>query len=131
MNRTSMILSGLLLLCLVSAAIARFGHGREDPLPRLTIEVLNGCGEEGAAAASAQKLRSLGQDVVQVADLGRQDYAHCLLVDRRGRPWLTRRLASRLGGLLVVLERKPDAEADLTLIVGRDYATALHLKPGL
>ena len=131
MNRTAIILGGLLLLCVVSAAIARFGRHREEPLPRLTVEVLNGCGVEGAAADTAQKLRSMGQDVVQVADLGRKDYPHSLLVDRRGRPWLTRRLASRLGGLLVVLERQKDAQADLTFIVGKDYATALHLKPGL
>jgi len=131
MSRTSVILTGLLLLCLVSAALARFGRHHEEPLARLTIEVLNGCGEEGAAAATAQKLRSLGQDVVKVADLGRKDYDHSLLVDRRGRPWLTRRLASRLGGLLVVLERRSDAEVDLTFVVGKDYAAALKRKPGL
>ncbi len=131
MSRTSLILGGLLLLCLASAAIARFRHHEEPPLARLTIEVLNGCGEEGAAAATAQKLRGLGQDVVKVADAERKDYDHCVLVDRRGRAWLARRLARRLGGMLVVLERSAGADADLTLIVGRDYAKIPGSKTGL
>jgi hypothetical protein len=130
-SRTSFILGGILLLCLASAAIARFRHHQEAPLARLRIEVLNGCGEEGAAAVTAQKLRSLGQDVVKVADAGRKDYDHCVLVDRRGRAWLARRLARRLGGVLVVLERRAGADVDLTLIVGSDYAAIPGPKTGL
>jgi len=130
-SRTSLSLGGLLLLCVIPAAVAHFRHHEEAPLARLTIEVLNGCGEEGAAATTAQKLRSLGQDVVKVADAERKDYDHCVLVDRRGRAWLARRLARRLGGILVVLERRAGADADLTLIVGRDYAKIPGPKPGL
>jgi hypothetical protein len=126
MNRTAALLAGLLVLCLLSAAVARLRHRPHAPLARLTIEVLNGCGEEGAAAEAARQLRSLGQDVVKVEDADRLDYPQCVLVDRSGRPWLARRLAHRLGDMLVVLERRADTAVELTLIVGKDHAAHLR-----
>jgi hypothetical protein len=87
----------------------------------MTVEVLNGCGEDQLAARVATALRAMGQDVVMVGDAGTHDHARSVLVDRRGKAALTRRLAQEMHGILVVLDRVEDAPADVTLILGRDY----------
>ena len=87
----------------------------------MQIEVLNGCGVEGLASRSAAHLKSLGQDVVRVDDT-EQSYPRTLLIDHAGRPWRARRLAERLGGVLVVLEEVAEPRSDITLILGADHA---------
>ncbi len=130
MRRTAWILAGVLLVFALSAAWALWPRGGTAPLPRLKIEVLNGCGTEGLAAATAQRLRDLGQDVVEVADADRHDYDRTVLIDRGGRPWLTRRLARRLGGVTVILERRADSPVDAILILGRDHERYLSHRWG-
>ncbi len=125
MSRTTWVLGLVLLAFVVSAGWALFSRSTEPPLPRLRIEVLNGCGEEGLAASTAQRLRDLGQDVVKVADADRHDYDRCVIIDRGGRPWLSRRLARRLGGITVILEREATADVDVTLILGKDHGRYL------
>jgi hypothetical protein len=127
-NRVAWVLAVALGLCLVSVGVSLLRRPAPEPLPSMTVEVLNGCGVEGLAARTARTLRALGQDVIRVDDAERQDHVRTLLVDRRGRPRLARRLAQRLSGEgpapLVVLERLEDPPADLTLILGRDRARA-------
>ena len=130
MNRTALLLGVLLLACLISLGWSLLRRPQEAPLPSLRVEVLNGCGEEGLAADTAQRLRDLGQDVVRVADADHHAYERCVLIDRGGRPWLARRLAERLGEVLVVLERTEESEVDLTLILGKDHSRALTASTG-
>jgi hypothetical protein len=117
--------TGLLLIALAasmgSVAWALWHPWREVPLPALRVEVLNGCGENQLASRAAAALRGLGLDVVSVGDADREDYPRTILVDRAGKPALTRRLAAALGPVLVVLERVDDPVADVTLILGRDH----------
>jgi crotonobetainyl-CoA:carnitine CoA-transferase CaiB-like acyl-CoA transferase len=129
-NRTAVFLGIILVACAASLGWSMLRKTPTPPLPTLRVEVLNGCGEEGLAASTAQRLRDLGQDVVRVADADHHDYARCLLIDRGGRPWLARRLAERLGSVLVVLEREDGSEVDLTLILGRDHSRALAAPDG-
>lgn len=130
MNRTALLMGVVLVACVVSLGWSVLRQPSEPALPSLRVEVLNGCGQEGLAANTAQLLRDMGQDVVRVADADHHDYEHCVLIDRGGRPWLARRLAERLGGVLVVLEREAGSEVDLTLILGNDYSRALEPRSG-
>ena len=125
MSRTAILLGVVVTACALSLAWALLRQPVETAMPSLRVEVLNGCGEEGLAASTAQLLRDLGQDVVRVADADHHDYERCVLIERAGRPRLARRLAERLGGVLVVLEREEGSEVDLTLILGKDHPTAL------
>jgi len=120
--RAKGLLLGFLGLALVSTGLAVLRRPSPAPLPTLRVQVLNGCGEAGLAARVGAHLRTLDQDVVEVDDAAHHDHAQTVLVDRGGRPDLTRRLARALGGPLVVLERDPAVDADATLILGADHA---------
>jgi len=120
-TRTTGVLLIALAASLASVAWALWYRPRPMPLPALRVEVLNGCGENQLASKAAAALRGLGLDVVNVGDADRDDYAQSLLVDRAGKPALTRRLAAALGPVLVVLERVDEPTADVTLILGRDH----------
>jgi hypothetical protein len=98
-------------------------------VPSLQIEVLNGCGEAGAAQKTAERLQGLGHDVLVVGDAPRDDYDRTIVIDRRGRDRITREFARRIGPCPVILEFVPDAGADLTLILGSDWRD-LGLFPG-
>jgi hypothetical protein len=92
-------------------------------VPTLRVEVLNACGENGLARRAARQLQELRQDVVGVDTWVDHEFATSFLVDRRGKPALTRRLAERLGPCTVILERTEDARADVSLVLGRDWAS--------
>lgn len=121
----------LLLILLVAVGVLSAGwavwHSQDPPpLASLRIEVLNGCGADGLAGEFATVLRGMGQEVVRVDDAEHHDHPQTLLIDRRGRPVLTRRLAARLGDLPVLLERTEEARVDVTVILGAD-APSLHV----
>ena len=120
--RVKVAILAFLGLALISSGLAILRRAPAVPLPPLRVEVLNGCGEAGLAARVSSRLRTLGQDVVLVDDATHHGYAWTVLIDRQGRPDLTRRLAQALGGPQVILEREATPEADVTLILGADYA---------
>lgn len=115
----------LLILALavgaLSAGWALLEDEIEPPVAPLRIEVLNGCGEPQLAARVARRLRQLGQDVRDERNAPRGDHERSVLIDRRGRPQVTRRLARALGGIPVVLERREDSTVDVSLLLGQDY----------
>ena len=122
MNAVRIVLIVLVGLCLVSAGFAVLGRAHGDaPLPTLQVEVMNGCGVDGLARRAARGLQELRQDVVGVDTVRDHAFATSFLIDRRGKPRLTRRLAERIGPCRVVLERTDDARADVTLVLGSDW----------
>lgn len=122
MRTTRIVLLLALGVALASTGWSLIDRGRRPPLPRLRVEVLNGSGEAGLAGRAAQHLRELGQDVVEVDNAEHQAFDRTLLVDRAGKPALSRRLAERLGTVQLVLERVVDPAADVTLVLGRDWS---------
>jgi hypothetical protein len=119
--RTTVVLAIALGVSLASVAWSLWHRPRTVPVPAMRVEVLNGCGENQLASRVATALRSWGLDVVAVGDASRHDHVESLLVDRAGKPALTRRLAEELGDVQVVLERLEEPRADATLILGADY----------
>jgi hypothetical protein len=101
----------------------------EPPVAPLRVEVINGCGEPRLAARAARRLRQLGQDVRDERNAQRSDHERSVLIDRRGRPQLTRRLARALGGVPVILERSEGSTVDASLLLGRDHGRFELLAP--
>lgn len=121
MSRTGIVLLAVLGLCLASVGWSLLKPAHPRPLPPLQVEVWNACGVDGLAQGAAGRLRALGQDVVAVGDFG-EILPRSVLLDRRGRPGLSRRLASRIGPLPLLLERLEEPTADVTLVLGADHA---------
>ncbi len=87
----------------------------------LTIEVLNGCGEAGAADQAADILRRAGFQVVRTANADHFHYRTDLVVARG----VTRERALPVGQWLeaqVVEQRRPESAVDVTVIVGKPPA---------
>ena len=117
---TLLVAIGVLLL---SAGVAALVSRPAETVPTLQVEVFNACGVDGLAARAGRRLQELRQEVVAVETWGGHEFATSFLIDRRGKPALTRRLAREVGPSRVVLERTEDARADVTLVLGHDWAS--------
>ena len=86
------------------------------------VEVLNGTSVEGLGQRSADRLLASGYEVTRVADAG---YMHdsSRIIDHVGWPTQAKRIAKLLNCGRVVRHGKPNEWADITVIVGRDYAS--------
>jgi hypothetical protein len=113
----------------LSAGWALLEDEVEPPVAPLSIDVINGCGEPQLAARAGRRLRQLGQDVRDERNAPRNDHQRSVLIDRRGRPQLTRRLARALGGVPVILERRDGSGVDVSLILGQDHERFALLAP--
>jgi len=109
-------------LCGLSVGLAAIEDEPEPVLAPMSVEVLNGCGRDQLGAQVAAQLRAMGQDVRSVTNAGKIDQARTVLIDRRGRPRLSERLARSLGGVPLLLERIDSPAADVTLLLGADFA---------
>jgi LCP family protein required for cell wall assembly len=95
------------------------------PAPGLpTVEVLNGSGIAGAAQKVAEILREQGYQVVNVTNAESYNYETSEIICHKS--GLTGVEAiSRIVGSRSVTEEESASSADVTLIVGRDYASSL------
>jgi hypothetical protein len=140
-GRLGALLAGLTLLAvgvLLGSALAGWGDRRRagdsadqasvpydisvgDQERRISVEVLNGAGDAGAASEVTERLRSLGFDVKTYGNAGRFDYPSTLVLDRSGRAGAARDVARALGG--VELRSEPDSTLylDATVILGKDW----------
>jgi hypothetical protein len=98
-----------------------------DPGPRLgpagrviRVQVLNGSGEEGAAARTASHLRSGGYHVVEVRNADRFDYFATLVVARTEDGTAAREVARFLGRPPVLRQAWNSDLAEVTVVIGRD-----------
>lgn len=110
-------------LLLISAGVAAIATRPEAPLPSLRVEVYNACAVNGLAARAGRALQELRQDVVTVETWPGHEFATSFVIDRRGKPALTRRLAAQIGPCPVVLERTDGGDADVTVVLGHDWAS--------
>ena len=133
----SVVVLGLAAITLLYAFVARSFLPHEEAeaaKPRaadgdiLQIEVRNGCGVSGLAAAATTFLRQAGYDVVEVGDHSRFDIEKSMVVDRVGDLEAAREIAATLGMPIeqVGQEIRADLYLDASVILGRDYQ---QLKP--
>ncbi len=93
----------------------------------IEVEVLNGCGVDGAAQTLTEYLREIGFDVVNSANADNFDYPRTLILDRRGHHEKAVKVAMKLGidTTLVAQSLNDDLMLDVTVILGGDFAS-LH-----
>ena len=92
---------------------------------RISVEVLNGAGEPGAAARITDALRDAGYDVKTFGNAASFEHESTIVIDRSSRPDAARSVADALGVGEVRSEPKPELYLDATIILGRDWRQRL------
>ena len=90
-----------------------------------TLVVWNGCGVSGLGERVSRWLRRQGFDVYETCNADRMDYRRTLVVTRSQRPEAARAVAGRLkevfGVGMLIRQQREIPEADVLLILGRDF----------
>ncbi len=92
---------------------------------RVSLEVLNGAGDVGAAELMSEKLRDMGFDVKTFGNARDFEQERTELLDRSGRPGAARAISDSLGGVPVRGEPAPELYLDATLLLGDDWREVL------
>ncbi|MDG5813590.1 LytR C-terminal domain-containing protein [Chitinispirillales bacterium ANBcel5] len=127
----------LLFLAIIGSAILAGKTSTEPPQPDFqreikreplqiphigSIEVLNGCGIEGAANRMAEYLRSKQFDVKNIDNAKTWNYPFTMVISRTLDMKVANEVASALGTENVVLLRdNNDNSYDVTVVLGPDY----------
>jgi hypothetical protein len=115
------VLLGVLVVATASLALRAFRDASVGrPAPQ--VQVLNGSGVPELAQRAAAALRARGLDVVQVGNADSQNYAHTLVLQRRGHAGVARQVAGALGSGRVLQQLDATLQVDVTVVLGRDYA---------
>jgi len=141
---TGLVVAVLLLTgALLGSGLLEWGSRRldtpADPSPTLTatpntlgserqrvsVEVLNGSGIQGAASRVSDRLRDMGFDVKTFGNARDFDHSQSVLLDRSGREWAIQEIADSLGGVPIENEPAPELYLDATLILGPDWERLL------
>ena len=85
------------------------------------IQVLNGCGVDGAANVVAEYLRSKKFDVKNIGNAPTGNYKATLVVSRKKDQAMARQVAGALGTSAVFILRTRDEMYDVTVFVGADF----------
>jgi len=100
----------------------------EDPAAHLaaeaaTVEVLNGTAMEGMAGTAAEYLEQQGIQITHIDNADRSDYADSLVIVYTGKTYTAEYLTHIMGlpPTAVVHGSNPNAEYDISLILGADY----------
>lgn len=103
---------------------------KEDVSPGTVIQLdlLNGCGEPGAASKCTSYLRARGFDVVEMRNYKTFDVSESLVIDRSGNIETAKKVAYALGvkERNIIQQINHDYFVDVSVVVGRDFVT---LKP--
>ena len=120
-------------LCVIGAiAVGMFRDGvsggamaessQNETIPHIgSIEILNGCGADGAAAGVAEFLRQRKFDVKNIDNADSWNYPHTIVASRVKDMSVAREVAEALHTDRVILLRIPDTHYDVTIILGNDW----------
>jgi hypothetical protein len=94
----------------------------------IQIDVLNGCGANGAATAFTSFLRARGYDVVEMRNYKAFDVEESLVIDRTGNRKNAEKVAYALGIRKenILQQLNQDYYVDVSVVIGKDYNS---LKP--
>ena len=115
----------------VAADRAPLSRAAEQDLDgaRISLEVLNGAGDRGAAERVSERLRDLGFDVKTFGNARSFDQTATEVVDRSERPGAAEAIAEALGGVPVRVDPAPELYLDATLMLGDDWRDVLERMP--
>ncbi|MDI6827224.1 MAG: LCP family protein [Armatimonadota bacterium] len=99
----------------------------QDPAPiPAKIEVLNGSGVKGVARKVAESLKQNGYEVTSVGNAPSFDYSTSEIVCRMRNDKAAHHVAAVTGISIIKYETNESADADLTIIIGKDRALAFQ-----
>ena len=106
----------------VEEALALEDEFGEDLLT-VRVEILNGTDINGLASRTAQIYQSYGFRIISVTNAERDDYERTIVLDRRGNPDATRRVAEliRCERIHSEISANGDETVDVTIILGKDF----------
>ena len=90
------------------------------PPPMPKVAVLNGSGIPGAAQKAAETLKQQGYEITSIENADSFDYKATEVICHADSQESSYRIAAILNGV-VKQEKDPNAKAEVTVIVGRDY----------
>jgi hypothetical protein len=93
---------------------------------RISVEVLNGAGEAGAASLVTEALRDAGYDVKTFGNAATFEYEKTIVIDRSERSGAARSVADALGVEEIRSEPQPALYLDATIILGLDWKLRLE-----
>jgi hypothetical protein len=95
---------------------------RQEAGPRpLRLQILNATSQNRLALETGEKLRRWDVDTLDRANAPPWPFPETLLIVRSRRGEAVRRLARRLGGIPVIVQRREDLMLDATLLLGHDW----------
>ncbi|MCX7725391.1 MAG: LytR C-terminal domain-containing protein [Chitinispirillaceae bacterium] len=101
---------------------ASTGENLEENIPCLgRIQILNGCGTEGAANAIAEYLRENRFDVKNIGNADSWNYPVTIVISRTKDTTIASKVAEILNVKNPILIRNEETLYDVTVIVGADY----------
>ena len=118
----NMILSTILILFTVSIVqnVMKLYAGKAPARSAVRVEILNGCGERGAATSMRTALLNRGYNVVSFGNARQFDFEHTIVVDRGGHPDLAGLVARDLGCRRGITQIDTTRYIDVTVILGSD-----------
>ncbi len=90
------------------------------------VQVLNGCGAEGAADKMTDFLRAKNFDVKNTGNAASWNYPFTLVISRTADMKVANQIARVLRTDHIVLIRKEDRTYDVTVIIGPDYGERIR-----
>jgi len=104
-----------------------------NPVSDITIEILNGCGEQGVAGKAADFLRLELIDVIRSENADNFDYNNTILIQHSDDLYNLKTVANILDFNInnenrVLFLPESDSDVDLTLIIGSDYRAVKPLR---
>lgn len=104
-----------------------------NPILDIKVEVLNGCGEKGIAAKTADFLRTEHIDVIRSENADNFDYKRTILIQRSDNLFNLKTVAKALNFDIndedrVIIQPSSTSDVDLTLILGKDYRSVKPIK---
>ncbi|HUI93701.1 MAG TPA: LytR C-terminal domain-containing protein [Chitinivibrionales bacterium] len=135
-NAVILLVTGIVLIIAMVAGLsgtsAKGAAPAETPAPQKSeadqkvpsigrIQVLNGCGIDGAAKTMANFLRARKFDVKDEGNAKTDNYARTMVVSHTKDQAVARQVAQALGVQTVVLIRNGSDLYDVTVFVGADF----------
>ncbi len=90
------------------------------------IEILNGCGIEGAAGKVANYLRSDNFDIKSVGNAETWNYPFTIVISRTPDTTVASQVASSLNTDKMIVIRNNDQMHDVTVIIGPDFGERIQ-----
>ncbi|MFT9495568.1 LCP family protein [Anaerosolibacter sp.] len=93
----------------------------QEVTSKATVEVLNGSGVAGHATKVGKKLKDEGYNVVNINNINGMKYSQTHVYDRKNKASEAKKIAKLLDVKDIETDLNPDAEAEITIIVGSDW----------